>query len=61
MKKVDDETIRETGSRHNIEKERIKEEKEIDLSTSISCDCCEGSVGGVFVITFFNHFIINTR
>ncbi|MGB7633329.1 MAG: hypothetical protein WBL68_06360 [Nitrososphaeraceae archaeon] len=45
MKKVDDETIRETGSRHNIEKERIKEEKEIDLSMSISCDCCEGFVG----------------
>jgi Cu+-exporting ATPase len=44
MKKVDDETLREAGSRHNIEKEQIKEEKEIDPSTSIACDCCEGSV-----------------
>lgn len=47
MKKVDDETLRETGSRHNIEKDQIKEEKEIDPSTSISCDCCDESVAAV--------------
>ncbi len=34
----------ETGSRHNIDREQIKEEEAIDPSTSISCDCCEGSV-----------------
>jgi P-type Cu+ transporter len=44
MKKVDNEKFMETRSGHKIEKEQIKKEKETDIFTSISCDCCEESV-----------------